>query len=174
MDSQPYDIILGANFIIAPKATYDPATMTIRFTHNSNADTFKMMPSGLKATEWAPLVLAASAIDCIPKADPDISAILRDVATLFDPTPIIINPDFPHQLRLTTDQPVHARIRRYSPKEARVLREHVNELYQAGYACPSTSPYSANSRVEPKSAVWMLLLLETRHFKSILSDPTAS
>ncbi|PVU92504.1 hypothetical protein BB560_006052 [Smittium megazygosporum] len=133
MDSQPYDIILGANFIVASKATYDPVTMIIRFTHNSNADTFKMMSSGLKASEWAPLVLAASAIDCIPKADPDISAILRDVATLFDPTPSIINTDFPHQLLLTTDQPVHARMRRYSPKEARVLREHVKKLNQIGY-----------------------------------------
>ncbi|OMJ12546.1 hypothetical protein AYI70_g9047 [Smittium culicis] len=103
MTTHPYDVILGAKFIVASKAAYDPTTMTISFGQGVKIDTFKMMPSGLKATEWAPVVLAASAIDCLPKADPEISAILRDVATLFDPTPSIINTDFPHQLRLTTD-----------------------------------------------------------------------
>ncbi|OMJ22529.1 Transposon Tf2-6 polyprotein, partial [Smittium culicis] len=76
-----------ANFIVASKATYDPVSMTIKLSNDRNCTTFKMMPSGLRATEWAPLVLAASAIDSLPKADPEISAILRDVATLFDPTP---------------------------------------------------------------------------------------
>ncbi|OMJ18835.1 Retrovirus-related Pol polyprotein from transposon [Smittium culicis] len=136
---------------IKSKASYDPTTMTISFAKNDKIDTFKMVPSELKATEWAPLVLAASAVDCLPKADPGISAILRDVASLFDPTPSIINTDFPHQLRLTTDQPAHARMRRYSPEEARVLREHVKELYEAGYARPSTSPYSANPLIVPKA-----------------------
>ncbi|OMJ12783.1 Retrovirus-related Pol polyprotein from transposon [Smittium culicis] len=151
MTTQPYDIILGANFIVASKSSYDPSTMTISFAQGDKLDIFKMMPSGLKATEWAPLVLAASAVYCLPKADPDISAILMDVATLFDPTPRIINTDFPHQLRLTTDHPAHARMRRYSPEEARVLREHVKELYEAGYARPSKSPYSANPLIVPKA-----------------------
>ncbi|OMJ17350.1 Retrovirus-related Pol polyprotein from transposon opus, partial [Smittium culicis] len=95
--------------------------------------------------------LAASAIDCLPTADPDISEILRSVAQLFDPTPSIIKTDFPHRLRLTTDQPVHSRMRRYSPEETRTLREHVQELYKAGYARPSTSPYSANPLIVPKA-----------------------
>ncbi|PVU98381.1 hypothetical protein BB560_005679 [Smittium megazygosporum] len=140
MTSQPYDVILGANFIVASKAAYNPTRMTISFAQGHNVDTFRMMPSGSKATEWAPLVLAASAVESLPTADPEIADILRDVASLFDPTPTIIKTDFPHQLRLTTDQPVHARMRRYSPEETRVLREHVKELYQAGYARPSTSP----------------------------------
>ncbi|OMJ09213.1 hypothetical protein AYI70_g2804 [Smittium culicis] len=76
-----------------------------------------MIPSGSKAAEWEPLVLAASAIDCLPTADPDISEILRS-------------------LRLTTDQSVHSRMRRYSPEETGTLREHVQELYKAGYARP--------------------------------------
>ncbi|OMJ22103.1 Retrovirus-related Pol polyprotein from transposon [Smittium culicis] len=151
MNSQPYDIILGANFIVASKATYDPVSMTIKLSNDKSHSIFKMMPSGLHATEWAPLVLAASAIDSLPKADSEISAILRDVATLFDPTPTVIKTDFPHRLRLTTDQPVHARMRRYSPEETRTLREHVQELYKAGYARPSTSPYSANPLIVPKA-----------------------
>ncbi|OMJ10418.1 hypothetical protein AYI69_g10247, partial [Smittium culicis] len=53
-----------------------------------------MMPSGLIATKRTPLALAASAVDCLTKADPKISAILKGVATLFDPTPSIINTDF--------------------------------------------------------------------------------
>ncbi|OMJ11693.1 hypothetical protein AYI69_g9736 [Smittium culicis] len=66
-----------------------------------------MMPGGLHATEWAPLVLAASAIDSLPKADSEISAILRDVTTLFDPTPTVIKTEFTHRLQLTAEQPVH-------------------------------------------------------------------
>ncbi|OMJ08738.1 Transposon Tf2-9 polyprotein [Smittium culicis] len=151
MPSQPLDIILGANFIFASKVTYSPMDMTICFTQKNKIDKFCMMPSGSKATEWAPLVLAASAIDCLPNAAPDISEILRSVAQLFYPTPSIINADFPHRLRLTTDQPVHSRMRRYSPEETRILREHVQELYKAGYARPSTSTYSANPLIVPKA-----------------------
>ncbi|PVU86780.1 hypothetical protein BB561_006557 [Smittium simulii] len=87
----------------------------------------------------------------MPKTDTDIMSILRDVALLFDPTPSIINTNFSHQLRLTTDQPVHARMRQYSPEETRVLREHVKKLYEAGYARPLTLPYSANPLIVPKA-----------------------
>ncbi|PVV01719.1 hypothetical protein BB560_003852 [Smittium megazygosporum] len=65
MTSQPYDVILGANFIVASKAAYDPTRMTISFTQGHNVDTFQMIPSGSKATEWAPLVLAASAVESL-------------------------------------------------------------------------------------------------------------
>ncbi|OMJ28969.1 Transposon Tf2-6 polyprotein [Smittium culicis] len=132
MEFQPCDIILGANFIVASNAAYDPVRMTINFKQNNIIAAYEMMPSGINATEWAPLMLAAGAISCLPNADPDITAILREVASLFDPTPSIINTDFPHQLRLTTDQPTHARMRRYSPEEAKILNEHVKELYQSG------------------------------------------
>ncbi|OMJ11678.1 Retrovirus-related Pol polyprotein from transposon opus, partial [Smittium culicis] len=96
-------------------------------------------------------MLAAGTIDCLPNEDPEISTILREVALLFDPKPSIIKTDFPHQLRLTTEQPTHARIRHYSPEESRVLKEHVKELYQSGYARPSSSPYSANPLIVPKA-----------------------
>ncbi|OMJ14781.1 hypothetical protein AYI69_g8447 [Smittium culicis] len=119
---------MGTIFIVASKAEYDPENMTIFFVQGDKIDTFKMLPSRLIATEWAQIVLAASAIDSLPKADLEISVILRDVATFFDPTPSIINTDFPHQLRLTTDQPAHPQMCQYSPEEARVLREHVKEL----------------------------------------------
>ncbi|PVU89600.1 hypothetical protein BB561_005279 [Smittium simulii] len=133
LTSQPYDNILGANCIVASMAAYIPTDITIAFTQGTNTETFQMMPSGLKGTKWAPLVLAASAVGCLPKADTNKSAILRDVALLFDPTPSMINTDFAHQLRLTTDQPAHAIMRRYSPEEARVLRELVKELYEAAF-----------------------------------------
>ncbi|OMJ26997.1 Pol polyprotein [Smittium culicis] len=151
MPAQPFDVILGSNFIVATEVNYDPVKMTINFVQNQKVDSFSMVPSNCKITEWAPLILAAGALDCLPAADPDISAILRDVAELFNPTPSVIKIDFPHQLRLTTDQPCRARMRRYSPEETRILKEHIKELYQAGYARPSSSPYSSNPVIVPKT-----------------------
>ncbi|OMJ10205.1 hypothetical protein AYI70_g10468, partial [Smittium culicis] len=119
MPAQPFDVILGSNFIVATEVNYDPVKMTINFVQNQKVDSFSMVPSNCKVTEWAPLILAAGALDCLPAADPDISAILRDVAELFNPTPSVIKTDFPHQLRLMTDQPCRARMRRYSPEETR-------------------------------------------------------
>ncbi|OMJ14297.1 Transposon Ty3-I Gag-Pol polyprotein, partial [Smittium culicis] len=151
MPAQPFDVILGSNFIVAAEINYNPVNMTINFAQNDKTDSFSMMPSESKVTEWAPLVLAAGALDCLPSADPDIIKILRDVAELFNPIPSVVKTDFPHQLRLTTDQPCRARMRRYSPEETRILREHIKELYQAGYARPSFSPYSANPVIVPKA-----------------------
>ncbi|OLY79001.1 hypothetical protein AYI68_g6939 [Smittium mucronatum] len=93
-----------------------------------------MMPSGLKATEWAPLALVTSVFDCLLKSEFDISVILKDVNSLFYPTPSVINTDFPEQLRINTDQPARALMLLYSSDEDRVLREHIKELYEAGYA----------------------------------------
>ncbi|OLY80418.1 Transposon Ty3-I Gag-Pol polyprotein [Smittium mucronatum] len=64
------------------------------------------MPSGLNATEWKPLVLVASAVDCIHKADPKILLILWDVPGMFYPNPKIIKTDFSHRLRLATANPI--------------------------------------------------------------------
>ncbi|OMJ22528.1 Retrovirus-related Pol polyprotein from transposon [Smittium culicis] len=89
MPAQPFDVILGSNFIVATEVNYDPVKMTINFAQNQKVDSFSMVPSNCKVTEWAPLILAAGALDCLPAADPDISAILRDVAELFNPTPSI-------------------------------------------------------------------------------------
>ncbi|OMJ11620.1 hypothetical protein AYI70_g9604 [Smittium culicis] len=151
MLTQPFDVILGSNFIVAAQVNYDPVKLTINFIQNGKTDSFSIMPSGSKITEWAPLILAAGALDCLPSSDPDIISTLREVAKLFNPTPSVIKSDFPHQLRLTTDQPCRARMRRYSPEETRTLRKHIKELYQAGYARPSVSPYSANPVIVPKS-----------------------
>ncbi|OMJ10459.1 hypothetical protein AYI70_g10319 [Smittium culicis] len=151
MPTQPFDVILGSNFIVAAQVNYDPVKLTINFIQNGKTDSFSIMPSGSKITEWAPLILAAGALDCLPCSDPDIISILREVAELFNPTPSVIKTDFPHQLRLTNYQPCRARMRRYSPEETRTLREHIKELYQAGYARPSVSPYSANPFIVPKS-----------------------
>ncbi|OMJ22361.1 hypothetical protein AYI70_g2923 [Smittium culicis] len=106
MPAQPFDVILGSNFIVATEVNYDPVKMTINFVQNQKVDSFSMVPSNCKITEWAPLILAAGALDCLPAADPDISAILRDVAELFNPTPSVIKTDFPQQLQLTTDIPL--------------------------------------------------------------------
>ncbi|PVU90031.1 hypothetical protein BB561_005058 [Smittium simulii] len=125
--------------------------MTINFKQNKTTTTYCMMPFGTKAAEWAPLILAAGSIDCLLNTDPEITAILREVAFLFDPTPSIIDTDFSHQLRLTTDQPIHARIRRYSLLEVKILKERIKELYQSGYARPSIPPYSANPLIVPKA-----------------------
>ncbi|PVU95693.1 hypothetical protein BB561_001668 [Smittium simulii] len=132
MPSQPFDVILESKFIVAAEIYYNPVNMTINFAQKNKTDSFSMMLSGNKVTEWAPLILAAGVHDCLPSANPDIIDILRDVAKLFNPTPSVIKTDFSHQLRLTTNQPCRARMRRYSPEETRILREHIKELYQAG------------------------------------------
>ncbi|OLY84094.1 hypothetical protein AYI68_g1751 [Smittium mucronatum] len=110
-----------------------------------------MMPSGSKKTEWVPLILATGALDCLPPSDPDIISILREVTEPFNPTPSVIKTDFPHQLRLTTDQHCRTRMRRYSPENTRTPREQIKELCQAGYARPSVSPYLANPVIVSKS-----------------------
>ncbi|PVU86724.1 hypothetical protein BB561_006581 [Smittium simulii] len=90
-------------------------------------------------------------IDCLPNTDPEITAILREFFSLFDSKPSIIDTDFSHQLRLTADQPIQARIKRYFSLEAKILNEHIKKLYQFGYAQPSTLPYSANPLIAPKA-----------------------
>ncbi|OMJ28333.1 hypothetical protein AYI69_g2193 [Smittium culicis] len=103
MTTHPYDIILGANYIAASNSAYDPTTMITLFDQVDKIDTFKMMPSYLKAPDAALLAFAASAVDCLKKADLEIVGILRDVAIMFDPTPSIVCTDFTHQIRLTID-----------------------------------------------------------------------
>ncbi|OMJ24159.1 Retrovirus-related Pol polyprotein from transposon [Smittium culicis] len=151
IDDQPYDIILGANFMILAGVFYNTSKMTITFKNNNDMDTFRMCSSEKGITEWAPLVLAASAIESSKSNDPEIQQILMSVARLFDSTPSIIKTNFPHKLRLKTDQPVKAKMRRYSPLEIRILIDHVKELYKSGYARPSKSPYSANPLIVPKA-----------------------
>ncbi|PVU97199.1 hypothetical protein BB561_000707 [Smittium simulii] len=106
-------------------------------------DTFNMLASTKNTFEYFPLLLSSSTADLGFKNssnhDMDIIEILQSVSSLFDPKPSIINTKFPHRLRLTTDQPVHARVQQYSPKETRVLKKHVIELYDTGYARPLIS-----------------------------------
>ncbi|OLY85486.1 hypothetical protein AYI68_g317 [Smittium mucronatum] len=167
MPKQPFDIILGSNFIVAAKINYDPVKMTINFNKKDKSDYLSMVPSNVKVTEWAPLVLAVGALDFFPATDPEIPEILRDVAEFFNPTPSVIKTDFPHQLRLKTDQRIRAIMRRYSPEEKIILRNHIKELYQAGYARPSSSPYSANPVIVPKSDGSAQVVINFRPLKKI-------
>ncbi|OLY83171.1 hypothetical protein AYI68_g2695 [Smittium mucronatum] len=86
---------------------------------------YRMIPAGKKVTKLAPLKLAAGKIDCLPAINSDIVAILKEVSPLFNPTSSMIKTDFPLQLRLNTDQLTHARIIFNSPKEIKVLKQHV-------------------------------------------------
>ncbi|OLY77903.1 hypothetical protein AYI68_g8059 [Smittium mucronatum] len=61
-------------------------------------------------------------------------------------------------------------MRRYSPEKTRVVREHVKEFYQEGYARPSSSPYSAKPVIVPKNE-WKCA---TGYFESLLSDSSTS
>ncbi|OLY78191.1 Pol polyprotein [Smittium mucronatum] len=63
------------------------------------------------------------ALDFLLATDPDITDILRDVAELFNPSPSAIKTNFPHQLRLATDQYCRSRMRRYSPEKTRRLND---------------------------------------------------
>ncbi|OMJ24854.1 hypothetical protein AYI69_g4498 [Smittium culicis] len=151
LDEQPYDVILGANFIVLAKVNYNPSKMTIKFKNERKMDVFRMQTSDNGIEDWAPLILAAGAVDSSFDKDTEISDILLEVASLFDPAPSVIKTEYPHQLRLLTQQPVKAKMRRYSPEETRVLVEHVKELYKSGYARPSKSPYSVNPLIVPKA-----------------------
>ncbi|OLY82313.1 hypothetical protein AYI68_g3570 [Smittium mucronatum] len=98
MPTQSFDVILGSNFIVAAQLNYDPVKLTINFIQNGNTDSFSMMHSGSKITEWAPLILAAGALNCLPSSDTDIISILREVDELFNPTPSVIKTDFQPQI----------------------------------------------------------------------------
>ncbi|OLY78414.1 Transposon Ty3-G Gag-Pol polyprotein [Smittium mucronatum] len=126
-----------------------------------------MLPSGNKVTEWAPLILATGFLEFLTATDPDITAIFRDLAEIFNPKPSVIKTDFPHQLLLTTDQSCRSSKRRYSPEETRLLCEHIKELYQAGYFRPSSSPYSDNPAIEPKTDGGARIVIKNRPLNKI-------
>ncbi|OMJ09594.1 hypothetical protein AYI69_g10594 [Smittium culicis] len=62
LEDQPYDVILGANFMVLAKVNYNPSKMTISFKNNGKTDIFRMKTSGNNVEQWAPLILAAEAV----------------------------------------------------------------------------------------------------------------
>ncbi|PVU88190.1 hypothetical protein BB559_005692, partial [Furculomyces boomerangus] len=131
MDDQPYEVILGANFIVAANIKYNPRHQTIEiddsiFTIKSNKNKSNSLQAFISVER-----------EKSNEISKEISVILSGVREMFEGTAGVIDTEYPHRLRLSTRQPVKSRMRRYSPKETAILDQHIEELYKMGYARPS-------------------------------------
>ncbi|OMJ26577.1 Retrovirus-related Pol polyprotein from transposon [Smittium culicis] len=88
MDAQPYDVILGANFIVATNTTYDTKTMTITFENDELKDKIKICSVKDKLLNHQPILLAAAVNDKNEtQIDDDIKKIISTIPDLFDSKP---------------------------------------------------------------------------------------